>query len=170
MTLLSPADLSIPIAWEARDDAGTDLAIRVGTDRGSSAFVIRTMERTGQRMNDEGAITGTVDDPRALAELAVRDSLLAELDETYPPDLLRARLQEIADEARAVDWAEWEFTRIEVDGVGFALRVRRDKERGFVAIADLGRWVVTMRGKELPADRRFTLRREVDEPAPESAP
>ncbi|MGO4783932.1 hypothetical protein [Cryobacterium sp. W22_MBD10_FK3] len=119
------------------------------------------MERTGQRMNDAGQVTGVVDDARTMAELAVREALLVMLDQTYSRDSLAIRMEEIAEEASVVDWSEWEFTQIVVDGVGFALRVRHQQPPGFVAIADLGTAVVTMRGKELPADRRFTLHRRL---------
>lgn len=165
MTLLSPADPAVPIAWDGQNDGGTDLSIRVGSDVGPSAFVIRTMKRTGQRMDDAGHITGVVDDPRTIAELAVRESLLSSLDETYPRDLLAGRNQEIDEVASAIDWSEWEFTQIVVDGIGFALRVRHQKPSGFVAIADLGTAVITMRGRKLPADRRFTLHRQVENPS-----
>jgi hypothetical protein len=162
MILLSPFDPTIPIAWSGGDDSGTDVSIRVGVDEGPSSFIIRTMERTGQRMNNAGHVSGVVDDPRTIAELAVGDSLFAMIDETYPQDLLATRMQEIAKQASAVDWAEWDFTQIVVDGVGFALRVRNQQPPSFVAIADLGTAVVTMRGNELPADRRFTLHRRLE--------
>ncbi|MBX0301999.1 hypothetical protein K2F54_18720 [Cryobacterium sp. 1639] len=161
MILLSPTDPSIPIAWDAGSTPGTDISIRVGADVGPSAFIIRTMERTGQRMNEAGQVTGVVDDARTMAELAVREALLVMLDQTYSRDSLAIRMEEIAEEARVVDWSEWEFTQIVVDGVGFALRVRNQQPSGFVAIADLGTVVVTMRGKELPTDRRFTLHRRL---------
>lgn len=161
MLLLSPADSAIAIAWHGGNDAGTDVSIRVGVDLGPSTFIIRTMERTGQRMNDAGHVSGVVDDPRTLAELAVGESMLVMLDDTYPRDLLATRMKEIEEQACAVDWSEWEFIQIIVDGVGFALRVRQQPP-GFVAIADLGTAVVTMRGKELPHDRRFTLNRKAE--------
>lgn len=166
MILLSPADPSVPIVWVSGDDSGHDVSIRVGDDAGPSAFIIRTMERTGQRMNDAGHVSGVVDDARTIATLAVSEAMLVQLDETYPRDRLVARMQQIADEAGAVDWSEWEFTRITVDGVGFALRVRHQQPPGFVAIADLGTAVVTMRGMTLPTDRRFTLKREIGDFVP----
>lgn len=161
MTLLSPADPSVPIAWDAGSPSSADVSIRVGDDVGPSAFIIRTMGRTGQRMNDTGHVSGVVDDPRTIAELAVREAMIVMLDETYPRDLLPARMQEISDQASALDWSEWEFTQIVVDGVGFALRIRHQPP-GFVATADLGTAIVTMRGKKLPADRRFTLHRQIE--------
>jgi hypothetical protein len=148
LAFLSPADRTIPIAWDSRDDSGTDLSIRVGNDVGPSAFIIRTLERTGQRMDDAGNVVGTVDDPRTMAELAVKESLLALVDDAFPREMLFAKEQEIAEQARQVDWSKWTFTRILVDEVGFALRVRRDHVPGFVAIADLGAATVIMRGKE----------------------
>ena len=170
MILLSPADASVPIVWESWDDSGHDVSIRVGDDAGPLAFIIRTMERTGQRMNDQGHVSGVIDDARTIAALAVGESMLAMLDETYPRDLLAARMQQIADQAGAVDWSEWEFTQITVDGVGFALRVRHQQPPGFVAIADLGTATVTMRGSTLPTDRRFTLKREIADFVPPVTP
>lgn len=161
MSILSPADLSVPIGRDAGDDSGTDVSIRVGVDDGPASFIIRTMLRTGQRMNDAGHVSGVVDDSRTIARLAVMESQLAWLDETYPRDLLAAREQENTDQASAVDWSQWEFTQIVVDGVGFALRVLPQRPPGFVAIADLGTAVITMRGKKLPADRNFTLHRQL---------
>lgn len=166
MNPLSPADTSVHIAVTAQDGSGTDVSIRVGGDVGPGAFIIRTIERTGQRMNAAGHVTGIVDDARSLAALAVTESLLAMLDDTYPRDLLPATVEQIAERAAAVDWSEWEFTQITVDGVGFALRVRQQQPRGFVAIADLGAAVVTMRGTELPRDRRFTVTRSIAEFVP----
>jgi hypothetical protein len=166
MILLSPADSSVPIAWAGGDDARTDVSVRVGVDVGSSAFIIRTIERVGQRMSDAGHVSGVVDDPRTMAESVVTDSLLSLLDETYPRNLLATRMQQIVEQAKAIDWKQWEFTQIMVDGVGFALRVRR-QQSGFVAIADLGTAVVTMRGKKLPSDRRFTVHRHVAFPSPD---
>jgi hypothetical protein len=159
MMILSPADPTVPIAWDAGSSPGTDIAIRVGADVGPSAYIIRTIERTGQRMNAAGQITGVVDDARTMAELAVREALLVMLDQTNARDSMATRVEEIAEQANGVDWSEWEFTQIIVDGVGFALRVRNQQPPGFVAIADLGAAVVSMRGKELPTDRRFTLHR-----------
>jgi len=162
MILLSPADPSVPIAWDAGSTSGSDISVRVGVGVGPSAFIVRTMERTGQLMNDAGHVTGVVDDARTIAGLAVEESLLVMLGETYPRKLLATRMQEIAEQATAVDWTEREFTQIVVDGIGFTLRVRHMHPPGFVAIADLGAAVVTMRGKKLPDDRRFTLHRRLD--------
>jgi hypothetical protein len=161
MTVLSPADTSVAIAWVAGSDSGTDNTIRVGNDVGPTALIIRTMERTGQRMDDTGHLSGVVDDPRTIAHLAVTEAMIVMLDEKYARGALPASVQEISDQAAAVDWSEWEFTQIVVDGIGFELRVRHQPP-GFVAIADLGTAVVTMRGKELPTDRRFTLHRHID--------
>jgi hypothetical protein len=161
MIMLSPADPLVPIAWAAGSGFGTDISIRVGNDVGPTAFIIRTMERTGQRMDDAGHVSGVVDDPRTIAQLAVMEATIVMLDATHPRGSLPARVREISDQAAAFDWSEWEFTQIVVDGVGFALRVRHQPP-GFVAIADFGTAVVTMRGKELPADRRFTLHRHID--------
>jgi len=164
MILLSPADSSVPVVLDAWDDTRTDVSVRVGVELGSCAFIIRTMARVGQRMSDAGHVSGVVDDPRTMAESVVTDSLLSLPDETYPRTLLADRMQQIVEQARAIDWSEWEFTQIMVDGVGFALRIRR-QHLGFVAIADLGAVVVTMRGKELPSDRRFTVHRHVEFPS-----
>ncbi|GAA3892120.1 hypothetical protein GCM10022381_37300 [Leifsonia kafniensis] len=165
MTMLSPADPSIAVVVTSVVDTEPDVSILVGPEKGRFAFGIRTMERTGTRMDESGFVSGIVDDAPAMARMAVQEFGLAAVDESTPRDMLPDLMQKIADDAADVDWAKWEFTRIEVDGVGFALRVRQ-MAPGFVAIADLGRFVVTMRGRELPEDRRFTLKRQVSAPGP----
>jgi hypothetical protein len=154
--MLSPADPSIAVVVTSNADTDPDMSVRVGPEEGRFAFVIRTIERTGMRMDESGFVSGIADDAAAMARMAVHEFGLVGLDENTPREMLPALMQKMADAAANVDWTQWEFTRIEVDGVGFALRVRQ-MAPGFVAIADLGRFVVTMRGRGLPRDRRFTL-------------
>jgi len=161
MIALTPVDPSLRIAVTDRSVADRDISILVGA-QGDAEFVlvIRTTERSGLRMNDSGHVSGIVDDARTMAERAVTEFLFQRLDETTPRELLPALIEKISAEAAVVDWSEWDFTRILVDDVGFALRIRQ-MHPGFVAIADLGAFIVTMRGNELPPERRYTLRRSV---------
>ncbi|MCU1405770.1 MAG: hypothetical protein JWQ43_2073 [Glaciihabitans sp.] len=160
MKLLSPADVKVPIAVTSGSGTDPDVTIRVGRDDDAS-FSIRTIERIGIRMNDRDHVLWIEQDAAGMAALAVSEFRLSKISVGTPPDEARALMRQIAIESTVVDWDQWEWTRMEVDGIGFALRVRQ-LDAGFVAIADLGAHVVTMYGAMLPADRNYTLHRRVD--------
>ncbi|QWT23574.1 hypothetical protein KPL76_12825 [Subtercola sp. PAMC28395] len=143
----------------AESDDGSDHSVRIDSH---GRYTVRTIERSGKRINADGGVYCFVDDVRAFAYLAVKELLLSATSpgSTRDEEILRLRrmdddAQELGD--KVFDASVWSVVPILVDGTKFALWVHTSTV-GFAGVADLGPHLVTLHGSTIPEVLEFSMK------------